>query len=212
MEKWITSLFILLGLNSCFCQIESSSQRDFIFKNGLFFDGVIGVATIHQKYDYTNFKTYYDYNETIVIKPSFQTQIRTCINFKIGYNWIFGNREKWRPGFQLTFLNIGAITDFKQLFGMRTMGGIGHVGYSNIFKFNETSGLECNIKFGILVLDPAEFLSHYSPTGAINYGFEVKYRYKVLSVGIDFSRIEANFKTERYTSINNFAITIGAKF
>lgn len=214
MKTWVTSLFILLVSNNCFCQIESSSQRDFIFKNGLFIDGVIGVARIHQKYDYANFITYYENGEAITIKPQFETQIKTGINFKLGYNWYFGSKQIWKPGIKLTFLNLGIITDFKQMYGMNPMVG-GGLGFSNIFKLNETSGIECNLKGGafMLLTDRTKgWSTGYSPTGAISYGFEVKYRYKTLSIGLDFSRLEADINRDRYTSINNYAISVGAKF
>lgn len=212
MKTWVTSLFILLASNNCFCQIESSSQRDFILKKGLFIDGVIGVARIHQKYDYANFITYYENGEAITIKPQFDTQTKTGINFKLGYSWYFGNKSRWKPGIQLTFLNLGVITDFKQLFGMRTSAGAGHLGFSNIFKLNQNTGIECNLKAGVSVLDLVDLISHYNPVGALNYGLDIKYRFKVLSIGLDFSRFEANFKSDQYTSINNIALSIGAKF
>lgn len=215
--------FLLIGFMGFLCksgisQIMSEnktvveSQPEFIFNNGLFLDGVIGLSIIQQKYDYNNFHTYYENGEEIVEKPAFITLYQNCIHFKMGYNWFLGNKPKWKPGIQLTFLNLGVITDFRQLFGTRTSAGIGHIGFSNVFKLNHHMGIESNVKAGISVLDPVDLISHYSPAGAINYGVDIKYIYKILSIGIDYSRFQANFNSDRYTAIDNIALIIGAKF
>ena len=92
----------------------------------------------------------------------------------------------------------------------RNSMSLANVGFANAFKFNDKIGMEANANVGFSLIN---FLPpwNYDLAPGINYGAEVKFRFKALAVGLDYSRMDAR-QNEGRISMNIYSITIGAKF
>lgn len=193
----------------------SRMEKDYFFMNGFFIEGMIGMNNIRQgiqEYDY-----YYDSNGQYIeeFKTSTINDIYINIGLRLGNKWYFGSGEKWRPGIQVTYLKLGLFVNPNAGFGyssfLRSAASIGNVGFANVFKFNEKIGMEANANVGLSLLNftpPFQF----DPTAGINYGIAAKFRYNGFAVGLDYSRIDANFNRFDRVSMDILTVTIGRKF
>lgn len=135
----------------------------------------------------------------------------TTVSFKIGNKWILGSNEKWRPGVQLTWFKYTAFIpvnegDFKRSFSFVMLG------FNNTFKLSENSALEFNGDYG-LSFTKNNLKGESSPRTkgvGLSYDFELNYRYKKFTVGIDFSSIHrgAQISTD-WTSLHTIGVGIG---
>ncbi|MGY8926896.1 MAG: hypothetical protein ACKVJC_06340 [Flavobacteriales bacterium] len=102
-------------------------------------------------------------------------------------------RKKSRTGVQLTFLRIAIYHDFD--FPNSCSFSPLNLGFANVFKFSEKTGLEINANFEFHVLNFVPSIlgawdnSNSRGDGGIVYGAEVKYRYKSFGDGLDYSSI-----------------------
>lgn len=187
-------------------------KKDHITNNGLFIEGMLGMNSVYQEDVYNGY--YYDEFGNYVEDLGSSRQNYASLSIRLGSKWYFGSREKWRPGIQLTYFKLGLYlnpnSNSTSSIGRNSMS-LANVGFANALKFNEKMGMEANANVGFTVLN---FLPpwNYTPAPGINYGVEVKFRYKALAVGLDYSRMQANFNTSRYTSMDVISISIGAKF
>ena len=191
---------------------NGKEKKDHITNNGLFIEGMLGMNSIYKADVYNGY--YYDEFGNYVAQTNSSRENYTSLSIRLGSKWYFGSSEKWRPGIQLTYFKLGLYLNPNA----NNSSGIGrnslslaNVGFANAFKFNEKMGMEANANVGLTVMN---FLPpwNYTPAGGINYGVEVKFRYKALAVGLDYSRMEANFNTSRYTTMDVISLSIGAKF
>lgn len=112
------------------------------------------------------------------------------INIRLGNKWYFGSSTRFRTGIEATWARFGLfindITDFGDISAI-SEGYFSalNIGWANIFTFNEVSGIELNADVGPVIeafpLGSAQDL-------ALIYGFNAKYRYIRLAVGLDYSR------------------------
>ncbi len=194
-------------------RITERKKKDFILDNGFFVEGIIGVN------DYTERNTYYAYydEQGNYYPDGFETSetlrsTLTSVGVRFGSKWYFGTREKWRPGLQATYLKLGIYVNPNSGIGFANSISLGNLGFANAFKLSESMGMEANANVGLNIMN---FLPPFGngPAVGLNYGAEVKFRYKVLAVGLDYSRMEGNmgYAPER-RSMNVFSVSIGAKF
>ena len=184
--------------------------KDKILGNGLFIEGMLGMNTITQ-FGYTNY--YYDEFGNYIQSSGVQKDNYASLSIRMGSKWYFGSNEKWRPGIQLTYFKLGLYINpnANGSYGIgRNSMSLANVGFANAFKFNDKIGMEANANVGFSLIN---FLPpwNYDPAPGINYGAEVKFRFKALAVGLDYSRMDARQTNDRI-SMNIYSITIGAKF
>lgn len=184
--------------------------KDKIYGNGFFIEGMIGSNSIYQKSNYVNY--YYDEFGNYIEETSPSRQSYASISIRLGNKWYFGSNEKWRPGIQVTYLKLGLYFNPNATNPGRNSVSLGNVGFANVFKFNEKIGMEANANVGFTAMNMLPPWFNNTPAAGVNYGVEVKFRYKALAVGLDYSRMEANFKSTKYTSMDVISVTIGAKF
>lgn len=171
-------------------------EKDHIHGNGFFIEGMFGFSS-------TTTNTYY---------TSKQSFAEASIQMRLGSKWYFGSIEKkWRPGVQLTFLRIAIYHNFG-FPGSYSLSPF-NLGFANVFKFSEKTGLEINANFGFNVMNfvppvPGGY-SDWSGDGGIIYGAEVKYRYKSFAVGLDYSRINT---FDNGSKRNLVSLSVGRKF
>ena len=182
-------------------------EKDPIHENGLFIEGMIGFSSL--TYPVNN----YNYN-TGTTTTSSESLGEASIQMRLGSKWYFGSLEKkWRPGVQLTFLRIAIYHDFDfpNSYSLSPL----NLGFANVFKFSEKTGLEINANFGFNVMNFVPALpgfwgnSNWRGDGGIIYGAEVKYRYKSFAVGLDYSRINTFVKNN---TRNLVSLSVGRKF
>lgn len=191
--------------------------KDPVLGRGFFIEGFIGVT------EYTDRSTYngYDYLSSDYTPYSLTTTRRNnymTIGVRLGNKWYFGKNEKWRPGFQATWLRFGIhVGDGNTedlLVGPRTIS-IANIGMCNIFKFNEKLGLEANFAVGpTLDIDLVNggFSQGYS------FSIESKLRLNRFSLGLDYQYSDLNsgnnqfYGTYRTISLHSLALTVGRKF
>lgn len=186
--------------------------KDKILGNGLFIEGMIGMNTISQKNQFNSY--YYDEFGNYIEQTSPVTENYASLSIRMGSKWYFGSNEKWRPGIQLTYFKLGLYINpnANGSYGIgRNSMSLANVGFANAIKFNDKIGMEANANVGFSLIN---FLPpwNYDPAPGINYGAEVKFRFKALAVGLDYSRMDANFGQFDRISMNIYSITIGAKF
>ena len=187
--------------------------KDKILGNGLFIEGMLGMNRITQNGSYYGY--YYDEFGNYIEQTSPVTENYASLSIRMGSKWYFGSNEKWRPGVQLTYFKLGLYINPNSngSYGIgRNSMSLANVGFANAFKFNDKIGMEANANVGFSLIN---FLPpwNYNPAPGINYGAEVKFRFKTLAVGLDYSRMDANFgQINDRVSMNVYSITIGAKF
>ena len=185
-------------------------KKDHILDNGLFIEGMIGMNSIYQKNN--NYSYYYDEFGNYIEDPIPSRDNYASISVRLGNKWYFGSNEKWKPGIQATYLKLGLYLNPDANVPGRNSVSIGNIGFANVFKLKDNIGLEANANVGLTIMNALPPWSYNDPALGINYGIEVKFRYKALAVGLDYSRMEANFNISRYTSMDVISVTIGAKF
>ncbi|PHS10732.1 MAG: hypothetical protein COA88_00140 [Kordia sp.] len=104
---------------------------------------------------------------------------------KLGNVWYFGSSDLWRPGFKTVWFR-GA-TYFGDN-GSTVQGSILNVGFANIIEFKPNLGLEANINFGYNIIYSENRYTGGSDFigGGMMFNPELKFRFNVLAVGLDF--------------------------
>jgi len=185
------------------------TPKDHIFGSGLFLDGMLGVNSITQFVD----DYYYNYDLGYYVQGSgTRKENYASLSVRLGNKWYFGSNEKWRPGLQVTYIKLGLYLGPNAYQTGRNSLALGNLGYTNAFKFKENIGMEANLNVGLCAMNILPPWSYLDPALGINYGIAVKFRYKALAAGLDYSRLQTNFNNERGTIMDVFSVTIGAKF
>jgi len=218
----ILAICLFIGANAQDGEIESK-----LIKNGFYVETFVGTAT-------TDF-----------------TDSSIGGGVKLGNVWYFGSSNFWRPGFKTVWFR--GSTYFNEDDAI-VQGSILNVGFANIIEFKHNLGLEANINFGYNIVYTANdrdyyynsngyYNNHYDDDftgGGIMINPEIKFRYNVLAIGLDFvfSNIKeysdhddyyynefnntsdphfynnSNYRNEikRKTGLTAINLTIGAKF
>ncbi len=193
---------------------EERKKKDFILSNGFFVEGLIGVNLYSER---NNYLSYYDpqgnyYPNGYETIQSIDESTLTSVSIRLGNKWYFGQREKWRPGLQATYLKLGIYVNPNSNIGFTNSVSIGNLGFANAFKLTENMGLEANANVGFNIMSMLPPFNN-QPAVGINYGAEVKFRFKALAVGLDYSRMEGNLDyVQEKRTMNVMSVSIGAKF
>ena len=178
-------------------------EKDHIHGNGFFIEGMFGFSSTTTTVNPYSPGGSYSYEQSLA---------EASIQMRLGSKWYFGSIEKkWRPGVQLTFLRIAIYHNFG-FPGSYSLSPF-NLGFANVFKFSEKTGLEINANFGFNVMNfvppvPGGY-SDWSGDGGIIYGAEVKYRYKSFAVGLDYSCINT---FDNGSKRNLVSLSVGRKF
>ena len=209
---------VLVSLAFCaflFSNAQEKSGSSKLTKNGLFIDTFVGIAQTDSSSSTT-----------------FSSTSGIGGGLKFGNIWYFGSNDMWKPGFKTTWLRAGAYFGDEKI---KFQGSVLNVGFANIIKFTKEIGIEANVNAGYNVyvsLDNTDYNgSTYMDStndfagGGIMLNPEIKFRYNVLAVGLDFvfSKI-TSFESESFgyagssntstikTDFTAINLTIGAKF
>ena len=155
---------------------------------------------------------------------------------KLANYWYFGGSDIWKPGLKSTWFR-GAT-----YFGddvLTLQGSVLNVGFANVFEFKPNIGLEVNLNVGYNVVigifdeyDNNYIGGYYDDYeidnfagGGILFNPEIKFRYNVFAIGLDFAftNVTEFDEKERYngfyydnytrdTPFSSVNLTIGAKF
>lgn len=199
MKKTLFTLIAMVCLTITNAQEQEVTTK--ILKNGFNVESFIGTATT----DYSSG----DFG----------------VGLKLANYWYFGDNQIWKPGVKSTWFR-GAtyfgddVTTFQ--------ASVLNVGFANAFEFTNNIGLEVNLNLGYNVV-VGVFDDIYSADDFIGGGMlfnpEIKFRYNVLAIGLDFAFSKVTEYTEeeyyngsyyehftRDTPFKSINLTIGAKF
>lgn len=227
-------LIIILVL-SCLSALSLSAQdnnkdsgKNDILKSGFFIDGLIQAGSLdigmHQgaaslTASYSNFSA----------------------GLRLGNKWFFGEGKVYRPGIVATWMRNDIIVNSYrvqttynngqtisvdnydarpgQFFAIATVDPV-NIGFSNGISFNKNMGLEIDITGGLSAVFISENMTYTSNN--INlagvFGATIKFRYKTLSIGVDFCHrqiIDMTGNSNVYSyerALNSIGLTIGGKF
>jgi len=176
MKKNLTllAMCMLLGANAQEDSVESK-----LIKNGFYVETFAGIAST-------------DFNDG-----------DTGFGLKLGNIWYFGESDFWRPGFKTVWFRGAAYFGDN---GSTVQGSILNVGFANIVEFKPNLGLEANINFGynVLYAENNYIGGHDFTGGGVMINPEIKFRYNILAIGIDFvfSNV-TDYRDENYYNHGN---------
>ena len=191
-------------------------SEDHIMSNGFFLDGMIcyNMANLGEleTINYYDQNGYYLYSEEIIDDRSVNY---FGFNVRLGNKWYFGTSETWRPGIQATWARIGVFIPEDLGFNPPKFTlSLLNLGFANAIKFNESNGMEINANVGFSMNGiplPSAINNNDNLQIGVIFGGEVKYRYKAIAVGFDYSRINLEAPNQRSSKMNVIAATIGFK-
>lgn len=199
----------------------SRSKKDPLFESGMYLDLLLGGGIV-ERTNYNQGIYYYDENGNFVpegIQPDpFVISNPVSLSFRIGHKWMFGQSSTYRPGLQVQWMKIGLNLNPDQGYASYSLSPL-NIGLTNAIRFNEKHGMEINATggFSAVNLNPFTLLSGGNLGGSdgdfgYTFGAEIKYRFNVLSVGLDYSRINAGFNNTNYRhNLNIFSVSAGIK-
>lgn len=164
MIKLIT-LSILTLLTSL-----SFAQGNEFAKNGLFVDALIGGTALSSH-----------------ITNGADEIGLFAFNARIGSKWYLGENKKFRAGAQLTYARMGfsVVRNFGTTYAFFNFIPV-NPGFTGYLAFNDKMGLETNLNVG-----PGFTFNKRSILVGVHVNPEVKFRYKALALGFDFSLLNA---------------------
>lgn len=186
------------------------------FRNGLYFDAMIGYGESKRTNEYPPISYYDAYSNYIPGGESDPKKDRFnhgSISFRFGNKWFLGKNSKYRPGLIMQWARLGFYADKNQQYTSYSLAPL-NLGIANSFKFNEKSGMEANLTAGLSLINFLTSLTPSENVGMVGYnvGFELKYNYDIFSVGLDFSNLNTGFN-EKYRThkINVLSLTLGLR-
>lgn len=211
MKKKFTLLTIVIFICA---NAQEGTVDSKLIKNGMYVESFAGVAA-------TDF-----------------TDGNLGIGLKFGNVWYFGSSDFWRPGFKTVWFRMAGYFGED---GTTVQGSILNVGFANIIEFKQNFGLEANINFGYNFIHDnndnyKDYNQYYDDDvfwgGGIMINPEIKFRYHILAIGIDFVFSNAinyddhynynynnsdplfyyNKELRRETSFTAINISVGVKF
>lgn len=181
MRKTFTLLLLSIITFSVFAQEEVNPRTNKVLKSGFFAEGLISAVSTK----IPSFGYYRGFSKA-------RRDAGAGIGFRIGNRFNFGSSTKYRPGMNLNYLRFQLF--FTPGAASLALSPIG-VGFTNTISFNENMGLEANLNIMFNFLIPIE-RNEYGTTSTEDgsdvdayfgtiFGPSVKFRYKVLAVGLD---------------------------
>lgn len=158
----------------------------------LYLDVLTGYAATSALY-YNNYYPYTSYK----IKPNLSIGVR------FGLLKFFDSSEKYKIGLNITMVGFNGLVDNSGT--LKVLFAPFNVGFANRFILNENSGIELTPSGGLVISD--QFVS----TIGFRYGMDVKYRYRRLCFGIDYSGANS-FDNYTHEYVNMLSVVFGVKF
>ncbi len=196
IKKITTFIFI------CITALTLAQTENSYVKKGLFVDALIGGSSL---------SSHYNGGRDAISMFSF--------NARVGSKWYFGETSKFNSGIQLTWarlgFNVASVNNnyyYRQTVGVFNFIPL-NVGYTSYLAFNDNMGLETNINVG-----PGFTFNKNFVLIGVHANPEIKFRYKNLAAGFDFSLLNAqNFSKETsyysyWFSHNTYSLVFGLKF
>ncbi|MDX2361735.1 MAG: hypothetical protein QNK23_13080 [Crocinitomicaceae bacterium] len=167
---------------------KANLSREFIYKNGFFFDGLTGVNIQRRTSN-----SFYQYETG-------------SLGFRVGQKWYFGKSLKNRIGIQVTWMRVGFY--FSDGIDMVSISPLG-VGLTNITAFgkNKNSGMEINFSVAPVLFGDIE-----DPELYLAFNPEIKFRYHFMSFGVDYRYSQGEVGASYRYANHNLSMSIGAKF
>jgi len=225
--------FILILVFSCLSVLSLSAQdnnkdsgKNYILKSGFFIDGLIQAGSLDMSL----------YKGTASVTTSYSN---FSAGLRLGNKWFFGEGKVYRPGIVVTWMRNDIImssyrvqTTYNdgqtistgsydarpgQFFAIATIDPV-NIGFSNGISFNKNMGLEIDITGGLSAIFISENVTSSSVHLAGVFGATIKFRYKTLSIGVDFCHRQIIENTENFNlysyarAFNSIGLTIGGKF
>lgn len=195
----------------------SRSKKDPFLNSGLYLDLMIGGgnAIVSQ----SSFSYYDDFGNYYPNGFDYTSEYESryvAVSFRIGHKWMFGKGEKYRPGLQVQWMKVGIHLNPEGGYASYALSPL-NIGLTNVFKLNDKHAIEANVTGGFTVLNFNPFstiIGNGSPNAHTGYSFggELKYRFNVLAVGVDFSRINTGFnQVNSRHNLNVISLTAGIK-
>jgi hypothetical protein len=184
--------------------------KDPVLQRGFFIEGLFGISELSRTETYYN----YIYPGDVYQEYSYlQRDTYFSIGMRIGNKWYFGKNEKWRLGFQASWLrfdvHIGnGIEDL--IMGPRTIS-IANIGMCNVIKFSDKLAMEANFLIG-----PAMYINADNGYAVQGYSFSIdsKIRLNTFSLGLDYQYggLQSNVNYNRNLQSHILSVTVGRKF
>jgi len=183
MKKIFTLLAICMFVGA---NAQEDSVESKLIKNGFYVETFVGTATT----DYTDGTT--------------------GGGLKLGNVWYFGESDFWRPGFKTVWFRGAAYFGDNDVI---VQGSVMNVGFANIIEFKPNLGLEVNINVGynVVYVDNERSYDYYNGSynqtmysgdeftgGGVMINPELKFRYDVLAIGLDFVFSKVNEYSDNY--------------
>lgn len=170
---------------------------DRLFRSGLYLDGIIGYGTSGKRVSNYNYLTGNNY--------SYSTLQNVSFGVRLGTKHLFGQHERHRFGLNMAWVGITGLLNENG--SSDIIFAPVNIGFASVFKSKtkENTGFEFNTSTGLVLS------TLYSDAVGVKYGFDIKYRYNVLAVGLDLSRTDTVFGS-RNENATLVGITAGFKF
>ena len=187
MKQLLFICLLTICTNALFSQEEGSDYdkpnllTNDVLKSGFFIEGLTnGIVTRLPSFSY-----YKGYGIA-------RSDRGAGLGFRMGNRFYFGRSTKYRPGMNLNYLRFQMFLTQKTF--LMSFAPIG-VGFANLVNFNDKMGLEANFNVMLNFLFPftrRDYRNGYIGDGGnadaywgLIFGPTVKFRYKVLAVGVD---------------------------
>ena len=166
-------------------------------KGNLYLNLLVGYAQT-SRYEYT--LDYYNYSNTL----KYIREDQANMGVRFGALVYFGNGERHKFGLNIAFVGLNIMVNDGGDFPNIVFAPV-NPGFASSFNIGENSRLEANATMGLAVS------SLFQSSLGFRYGIDLKYRYRSLAFGLDFSRAQSEFDLpEEYA--NMVSLVIGWKF
>jgi len=130
------------------------------------------------------------------------------LSLRISNKFYFDVKKKWRTGIMFNWVRLGFTTG---LSGPEPSGFLNisplNIGTCNVIKLSEKTAIEANFGAGLMLSIGA----NESELASLNLNPEVKFRYKVFAVGLDYIHSQA-FGNQNENRYNVISVVLGFKF
>ena len=198
----------------------SRSKRDPLFDSGMYLDLMLGAGQAVRTISSSYINYYDEFGNFIpdgieVINNYTEEATPPTLSFRIGHKWMFGSSSTYRPGLQVQWMKVGFHINPDQGYASYALSPL-NIGLANAIRFNEKHGMEANIMGGFTALNFNPFAAPFGGNPTADLGFsvnaELKYRFDILSIGLDFTHMNAALNRDNESHVLNVvSLTAGIK-
>lgn len=173
------------------------SKNSDLPKGNLYLDFMVGYAQ-SSRFEYT--LDYYTFNNSL----SYVQEENFNLGVRFGALVYFGSGERHKFGLNIAFVGANFLVNQHGDFPNIVFAPV-NPGFASSFKLGANSRLEANATMGLAVS------SLFQSSLGFRYGVDIKYRYRSLGIGLDFSRAQSEFDLPEEFA-NMASLVIGWKF